>query len=99
MAKTLNGVFIDQQRKLLEPGKSVRDVLADGSDWIDVRGVKKHVQGYLKDFLFAPELIDAKVGTLSGGEQSRLLLAREFARMSNLLVLDEPTNDLDLGDS
>ncbi len=96
LAKTLSGVFIDQQRKLLEPGKSVRDVLADGSDWIDVRGVKKHVQGYLKDFLFAPELIDAKVGTLSGGEQSRLLLAREFARMSNLLVLDEPTNDLDL---
>lgn len=96
LAKTLSGVFIDQQRKLLEPGKSVRDVLADGSDWIDVRGVKKHVQGYLKDFLFAPELIDAKIGTLSGGEQSRLLLAREFARMSNLLVLDEPTNDLDL---
>ncbi|SIO07739.1 ATP-binding cassette, subfamily F, uup [Parasphingorhabdus marina DSM 22363] len=96
LAKTLSGIFIDQQRKLLEPGKSVRDILADGSDWVDVRRVKKHVQGYLKDFLFAPELIDAKVGTLSGGEQSRLLLAREFARMSNLLVLDEPTNDLDL---
>lgn len=96
LAKTLNGVFIDQQRRLLEGNKSVRDVLADGSDWVDVRGEKKHVQGYLKDFLFAPSLIDAKVGTLSGGEQSRLLLAREFARMSNLLVLDEPTNDLDL---
>lgn len=96
LAKTLNGVFIDQQRSLLSPDKQVRDVLADGSDWIDVRGVKKHVQGYLKDFLFAPNLIDARVGTLSGGEQSRLLLAREFARMSNLLVLDEPTNDLDL---
>ena len=96
LAKTLNGVFIDQQRSLLEGNKSVRDVLADGSDWIDVRGDKKHVQGYLKEFLFAPSLIDAKVGTLSGGEQSRLLLAREFARMSNLLVLDEPTNDLDL---
>ena len=96
LAKTLNGVFIDQQRSLLEGNKSVRDVLADGSDWVDVRGVKKHVQGYLKEFLFAPSLIDAKVGTLSGGEQSRLLLAREFARMSNLLVLDEPTNDLDL---
>tara|TARA_R110000772_G_scaffold31902_15_gene78443 strand:- start:2776 stop:4581 length:1806 start_codon:yes stop_codon:yes gene_type:complete len=96
LAKTLNGVYIDQQRSLLEGNKTVRDVLADGSDWVEVRGDKKHVQGYLKDFLFAPSLIDAKVGTLSGGEQSRLLLAREFARMSNLLVLDEPTNDLDL---
>ena len=96
LAKTLNGVFIDQQRSLLSPEKTVRDVLADGSDWVEVRGVKKHIQGYLKEFLFAPGLIDAKVGTFSGGEQSRLLLAREFARMSNLLVLDEPTNDLDL---
>jgi ATP-binding cassette subfamily F protein uup len=95
-AKTLDGVVIDQQRKLLDPAKSVRDVLADGGDWIDVRGVRKHVQGYLKDFLFEPGLIEAKIGTLSGGERSRLLLAREFARESNLLVLDEPTNDLDL---
>jgi ATP-binding cassette subfamily F protein uup len=95
-ARTLSGVVIDQQRKLLDPEKSVRGVLADGGDWIDVRGVRKHVQGYLKDFLFEPGLIDAKIGTLSGGERSRLLLAREFARRSNLLVLDEPTNDLDL---
>jgi ABC transport system ATP-binding/permease protein len=95
-AKTLDGVVIDQQRKLLDPANRVRDILADGGDWVDVRGVRKHVQGYLKEFLFEPGLIDARVGTLSGGERSRLLLAREFARRSNLLVLDEPTNDLDL---
>ena len=96
LAKTLDGVVIDQQRSLMSPEKSVRDVLAEGGDWIDVRGSRKHIQGYLKDFLFEPGLVDAKVGTLSGGERSRLLLAREFARLSNLLVLDEPTNDLDL---
>jgi len=96
LAKTLNGVIIDQQRKLMAPEKRVRDVLADGGDWIEVRDEKKHIQGYLKEFLFEPGLADARVGTLSGGERSRLLLAREFARKSNLLVLDEPTNDLDL---
>jgi ATP-binding cassette subfamily F protein uup len=96
LAKTLQGVMIDQQRSLMSPEKRVRDVLADGSDWIDVRGERKHIHGYLKDFLFDPGLVEARVGTLSGGERSRLLLAREFARFSNLLVLDEPTNDLDL---
>ncbi|MDE2041705.1 MAG: ATP-binding cassette domain-containing protein [Alphaproteobacteria bacterium] len=96
LAKTLNGIMIDQQRRLLEPTKRVRDILCDGGDWITVKGGKKHVQGYLKEFLFDPKLADAAVGTLSGGERSRLLLAREFARESNLLVLDEPTNDLDL---
>ncbi|MBO9621420.1 MAG: ATP-binding cassette domain-containing protein [Sphingomonas sp.] len=96
LAKTLDGVIIDQQRSLMAPDKTVRDVLADGGDWIEVLGVKKHVHGYLKEFLFDPSLADAKVGSLSGGERSRLLLAREFARRSNLLVLDEPTNDLDL---
>jgi ATP-binding cassette subfamily F protein uup len=96
LAKTLNGIVIDQQRKLMSPEKKVRDVLAEGGDWIEVRGVKKHIKGYLKEFLFAPELTEAPVGSLSGGERSRLLLAREFARASNLLVLDEPTNDLDL---
>jgi len=96
LAKTLVGTVIDQQRSLLAPEKRLRDVLAEGGDWIDVRGQRKHVQGYLKEFLFDPGLVDAKVGTLSGGERSRLLLAREFARRSNLLVLDEPTNDLDL---
>lgn len=96
LSPTLTGIVIDQQRKLLTPEKRVRDVLADGSDWIDVRGVRKHVQGYLKEFLLDPALIEARIGSLSGGEQSRILLAREFAREANLLVLDEPTNDLDL---
>ncbi|MBB4154617.1 ATP-binding cassette subfamily F protein uup [Sphingomonas jinjuensis] len=96
LAKTLDGVVIDQQRSLMAPDKRVRDVLADGGDWIDVLGTRKHIHGYLKEFLFDPSLAEAKIGSLSGGERSRLLLAREFARRSNLLVLDEPTNDLDL---
>ena len=95
-AKTLSGIVIDQQRKLMSPEKRVRDVLAEGGDWIEVRGHKKHIKGYLKEYLFDPSLTEAPVGSLSGGERSRLLLAREFARASNLLVLDEPTNDLDL---
>ena len=95
-AKTLSGIVIDQQRKLMEPNKRVKDVLANGGDWIEVRGSKKHIKGYLKEFLFDPALADAPIGSLSGGERSRLLLAREFAREANLLVLDEPTNDLDL---
>jgi ATP-binding cassette subfamily F protein uup len=96
LAKTLTPVVIDQQRSLMAPEKRVRDVLAEGGDWIDVQGTRKHIHGYLKDFLFDPNMVEARVGTLSGGERSRLLLAREFARFSNLLVLDEPTNDLDL---
>ena len=96
LAKTLDGVIIDQQRSLMAPEKTVRDVLCDGGDWIEVRGIKKHIQGYLKEFLFEPGMTETLVGSLSGGERSRLLLAREFARESNLLVLDEPTNDLDL---
>ena len=95
-AKTLSGIVIDQQRKLMEPQKRVKDVLANGGDWIEVRGSKKHIKGYLKEFLFDPALTEAPIGSLSGGERSRLLLAREFARAANLLVLDEPTNDLDL---
>ncbi len=95
-AKTLSGIVIDQQRRLMEPAKRVRDVLANGGDWIDVRGSKKHIKGYLKEFLFDPAIADAPIASLSGGERSRVLLAREFARAANLLVLDEPTNDLDL---
>ena len=95
-ARTLSGIVIDQQRKLMEPQKRVKDVLSNGGDWIDVRGSRRHIKGYLKEFLFDPSLADAPIGSLSGGERSRLLLAREFAREANLLVLDEPTNDLDL---
>jgi ATP-binding cassette subfamily F protein uup len=96
LARTLSGIVIDQQRKLMDPQKTVRQVLVNGGDWIDVRGHKKHLKGYLKEFLFDPSIADAPIGSLSGGERSRLLLAREFAREANLLVLDEPTNDLDL---
>jgi ATP-binding cassette subfamily F protein uup len=96
LAATLDATVIDQQRSRMSPELRIRDVLAEGGDWIDVVGVRKHIQGYLKDFLFDPGLVEAKVGTLSGGERSRLLFAREFAKTSNLLVLDEPTNDLDL---
>ncbi len=96
IARALTGVTIDQQRSLMSSDRTVRQVLAEGGDWIDVRGTRKHVQGYLKEFLFDPGIVDMRVGVLSGGEKSRLLLAREFAKASNLLVLDEPTNDLDL---
>lgn len=95
-AQTLEAIIIDQQRSLIQPEKSVRDILCEGGEWIEVRGVKKHIIGYLKDYLFDAGVVDAPVASLSGGERSRLLLAREFAKPSNLLVLDEPTNDLDL---
>ena len=94
-AATLNSTIIDQQRQRLK-GRTVREVLADGGEWLEVNGAKKHVAGHLKDYLFGPEVLDAPAETLSGGEQSRLLLAREFAAPSNLMVLDEPTNDLDM---
>src|SRR3954453_16657620 len=92
-AKTLSGIVIDQQRKLMEPSKRVKDVLANGGDWIEVRGHKKHIKGYLKEFLFDPGIAEAPIGSLSGGERSRLLLAREFASHANLLVLDRPPKD------
>src|SRR5437868_870926 len=95
-AKTLSGIVIDQQRKLMEPSRRVKDVLANGGDWIEVRGRKKHIKGYLKEFLFDPALADAPSGSLSGRGPSRAPPGREFARHANLLVLDEPTNDLDL---
>ena len=96
-AKTLSGIVIDQQRKLMDPAKRVREVLAGGGDWIEVRGVKKHIMGYLKEFLFDPGVVEAPIGSLSGGERSRLLLAREFAREANLLVLDERSEERRVG--
>ncbi len=89
--------WLDQQRAALDPEMSVADTLTGGgSETLAVGGVTRHVVGYLKDFLFAPEQTRQKVRALSGGERGRLLLARAFARASNLMVLDEPTNDLDL---
>jgi ATP-binding cassette subfamily F protein uup len=97
MGANVELAWLDQQRALLDDDVSVADTLTGGgSDTLAVGGVTRHVAGYLKEFLFAPEQIRQKVRALSGGERGRLLLARAFARPSNLLVLDEPTNDLDL---
>ena len=93
----LEMVTLDQQRAALDPLATLSDTLTGGaSDTVDVRGTKKHVIGYMKDFLFRPEQARTPVGSLSGGERGRLMLAVALARPSNLLVLDEPTNDLDL---
>jgi ATP-binding cassette subfamily F protein uup len=88
--------YFDQHRRQLDPERSVRDNLGEGSDYVTVRGRPRHVIGYLRGFLFPPERIDMKVKALSGGERNRLLLAKLFTRPANLLVLDEPTNDLDV---
>jgi ABC transport system ATP-binding/permease protein len=92
----LQPLYLDQMRSELDPDKSVLENIADGFETITMNGRKKHVIGYLKDFLFTPERAKSPVSHLSGGERNRLLLARLFAKPSNLLVLDEPTNDLDL---
>src|SRR5262249_55401927 len=86
----------DQLREQLEAERTVADTISPGSDWIEVAGARKHVMTYLAEFLFSPRRAGAPVKTLSGGERNRLLLARLFARPANLLVLDEPTNDLDI---
>lgn len=88
--------YFDQERMQLDPERSVRDNVADGTDQIEVAGKTRHVIGYLRDFLFSPERVNSPVKTLSGGERNRLLLAKLFAKPANLLVLDEPTNDLDV---
>jgi ATP-binding cassette subfamily F protein uup len=91
----LEVVYFDQLRRQLDESKTVRESVADGSETIDVNGVSRHVLRYLEDFLFTPDRARMGVGMLSGGERNRLLLARMFTRPSNVLVLDEPTNDLD----
>ncbi len=89
-------VYFDQLREQLDPDRNVFDSVADGADFIDVGGSRRHVTGYLQDFLFPPDRARTPVRALSGGERNRLLLARLFTRSFNLLVLDEPTNDLDI---
>ena len=88
--------YFDQFRTQLNPDASLADVISPGSDYVEIGGAKKHVIGYLEDFLFAPERARSPVSSLSGGERNRLLLARLFARPATVLVLDEPTNDLDI---
>ena len=88
--------YFDQMREALDLDRSVGETLSPGSDWVEVRGEKRHVTSYLADFLFPPERAKTPVRALSGGERNRLLLARLFARPANVLVLDEPTNDLDI---
>ncbi|MGE4345660.1 MAG: ATP-binding cassette domain-containing protein, partial [Geoalkalibacter sp.] len=93
---TLEIAIFDQHRGQHDDDRSVLDNIADGNDWVEIHGQRKHVIGYLRDFLFPPERARSPVRTLSGGERNRLLLAKLFTRPANLLVLDEPTNDLDL---
>ena len=88
--------YFDQMREALDPEKTVAETISPGSEWVESAGGRKHVMSYLGDFLFPPRRANAKVRMLSGGERNRLLLARLFARPANVLVLDEPTNDLDL---
>jgi len=92
----LDVAYFDQYRGELDPEKSVMDNLAEGKQEVEVNGIKRHVLGYLQDFLFHPERARTPVKALSGGEKNRLLLAKIFLKPSNLLILDEPTNDLDV---
>ena len=88
--------YYDQQREQLDPERTVFETVGDGNDTVTVSGITKHVHGYLRDFLFSAERANSPVKALSGGERNRLLLARLFTRPANVLILDEPTNDLDI---
>ena len=92
----LQVAYFDQMRAQLNEEASLLDTIAPGSDWVQINGQRKHAMSYLGDFLFAPERARSPVKSLSGGERNRLLLARLFAKPANVLVLDEPTNDLDI---
>src|SRR5580692_8408277 len=96
LGTNLNIAYFDQMRAALDPDSTVADFISPGSDWVEIGGQRKHISSYLQDFLFSPRRAQSPVRTLSGGERNRLLLARLFARPANLLVLDEPTNDLDI---
>ncbi|MBT8530085.1 ATP-binding cassette domain-containing protein [Polynucleobacter paneuropaeus] len=96
MGTRIEIAYFDQMREGLDLNASLEDYISPGSEWVEINGNKKHVKSYLSDFLFAPERTNSPVSTLSGGERNRLLLARLFARPANVLVLDEPTNDLDI---
>ncbi len=96
-AKTATVSYFDQKRKDLDPAATMQKVLCpEGGDYLDVRGKRRHVYGYLKDFLFDPKRVQNPVSTLSGGEKNRLMLARILANPGDFLILDEPTNDLDM---
>ncbi len=96
MGSQIDVAYFDQMREGLDLNATLEDYISPGSEWIEINGNRKHVKSYLNDFLFAPERAASPVSTLSGGERNRLLLARLFARPANVLVLDEPTNDLDI---
>ena len=96
LGTNLQIAYFDQHRSQLDESRNALENVAGGSDFVEINGSRKHVIGYLQDFLFSPERARAPITRLSGGERNRLLLARLFAQPSNLLVMDEPTNDLDV---